>query len=126
MRVSGAATDRYRFRTSPLRNVELTGPYGHDGSVTSLRAFVDHYSESDRKLLGYDPSQLEPALRGTALDNAAAILAQRDTLLDGVVLSPEIVDKLMQYMSALTDPRARNLARAVPVRVPSGLPVDRP
>jgi len=126
MRVSGAATDRYRFRTSPLRNVELTGPYGHDGSVTSLRAFVDHYSESDRKLLGYDPSQLEPALRGTALDNAAAILAQRDTLLDGVVLSPEIVDKLMQYISALTDPRARNLARAVPVRVPSGLPVDRP
>ena len=126
MRVTGAADDRYRFRTSPLRNVELTGPYGHDGAITSLRAFVEHYSESDTKLLGYDPSQLEPALRGTALDNAAAILAQRDTLLSGVVFSPEIADKLMQYMSALTDDRARNLSRVVPVRVPSGLRVDRP
>ena len=126
MRVTGAVGDRYRFRTSPLRNVELTGPYGHDGSITSLRAFVDHYSESDKKLVAYDPSQLEPSLRGTALDNAAAILAQRDTLLDGVVLTAEIADKLMQYMSALTDDRARNLSRVVPVRVPSGLRIDRP
>jgi cytochrome c peroxidase len=31
MRVTGLADDRYRFRTTPLRNVELTGPYGHDG-----------------------------------------------------------------------------------------------
>jgi len=126
VRVTGTVGDRYRFRTTPLRNVELTGPYGHDGAITSLRAFVDHYSESDKKLLGYDPSQLEPALRATALDNAAAILAQRDTLLDGVVFSPEIAEKLMQYMSALTDARARNLSRVVPVRVPSGLSVDRP
>ena len=126
MRVTGALNDRYRFRTSPLRNVELTGPYGHDGSITSLRAFVEHYSESDKKLLRYDPSQLEPALRGTTLDNVAAVLQQRDTLLDGVVLSPEIAENLMQYMTALTDSRARNLSRVVPVRVPSGLPVDRP
>jgi len=126
MRVTGAASDRYRFRTTPLRNVELTGPYGHDGAVASLRAFVEHYSESDKKLLVYDPSQLEPALRGTVLDNATAILAQRDTLLDGVVFSPEIAEKLLQYMNALTDDRARTLARVVPVRVPSGLPVDRP
>ena len=126
MRVTGAASDRYRFRTTPLRNVELTGPYGHDGAITSLRAFVDHYSEADRKLLEYDPSQLEPALRATVLDNATAILAQRDALLEGVVFSPEIAEKLLQYMSALTDDRARNLSRVVPARVPSGLPVDRP
>lgn len=126
MRVTGASSDRYRFRTTPLRNVELTGPYGHDGAIISLRAFVEHYSESDRKLLEYDPSQLEPALQGTLLANARAILAQRDTLLDGVVFSPAIAEKLMQYMSALTDERARNLSRVVPARVPSGLLVDRP
>ena len=126
MRVTGLSSDRYRFRTTPLRNVELTGPYGHDGAIISLRAFVEHYSESDKKLLAYDPSQLEPALQGTLLTNAAAILAQRDTLLDGVVFSPEIAERLMQYMSALTDDRARTLSRVVPVRVPSGLPVDRP
>jgi cytochrome c peroxidase len=126
MRVTGAATDRYRFRTTPLRNAELTGPYGHDGAIVSLRAFVEHYSESDKKLLEYDVSQLEPALRGTLLGTGAAILAQRDTLLDGVVFSPAVADKLVQYLSALTDERARNLSRLVPTRVPSGLPVDRP
>jgi len=126
MRLTGAVSDRYRFRTTPLRNVELTAPYGHDGAITSLAAFVEHYSESDKKLLEYDPSQLEPALRGTALDNALAVLAQRDTLLAGVIFSPEIAEKLMEYMSALTDPGARNLSRVVPVRVPSRLPVDRP
>ena len=34
---TGNDADRYRFRTTPLRNGELTGPYGHDGSITSLR-----------------------------------------------------------------------------------------
>ena len=126
MRVTGDASDRYRFRTSPLRNVELTGPYGHDGATVSLRAFVDHYSESDKSLFAYDPSQLEPSLRGTLLGTTTAILAQRDTLLDGVVLSPAVADELMAYLSALTDERARNLSRLVPARVPSGLPVDRP
>jgi hypothetical protein len=35
-----------------------------------------------------------------------------------------VVDKLMAYMQALTDPAARNLSSAIPRRVPSGLPVD--
>src|SRR5512140_2113723 len=36
MNVTGDPADQYRFRTTPLRNVELTGPYGHDGAITSL------------------------------------------------------------------------------------------
>lgn len=123
MNVTGDPADQYRFRTSPLRNIELTGPYGHDGAFVSLRAFIEHYSESDVKLATYDPSQLEPALRGTVLPNAASILAQRDTLLNGVVLTPAVVDQLMAYMSALTDPRARDLTRLKPKRVPSGLSI---
>jgi cytochrome c peroxidase len=126
MNVTGLEKDRYRFRTTPLRNVELTGPFGHDGAIVTLREFVDHYSESDKKLLAFDPSLLEPALRGTLLPNAQAILAQRDTLLNGVVLSKDLVDKLMAYMLALTDPAARDLRHLTPERVPSGLPVDRP
>jgi cytochrome c peroxidase len=126
MRVTGDPTDLYRFRTSPLRNVELTGPYGHDGAFISLRDFVAHYSESDKTLLNYDPTQLEPALRATPLPNALAILATRDTLLNGVVLAPDVVDRLMDYLHALTDDAARNLSRSVPVRVPSKLPVDHP
>jgi hypothetical protein len=40
------------------------------------------------------------------------------------VLTPDLVDKLMDYMTALTDDAARNLSRTVPVRVPSKLLVD--
>jgi len=126
MNVTGLSSDLYRFRTTPLRNVELTGPYGHDGAITSLRAFIDHYSQSDVKLLSYNVSQLEPALQGTLLNNQSAILAQRDTLLNGVVFGDDILNKLMDYMSALTDDAARNLSKSVPTRGPSGLPIDRP
>lgn len=126
MNVTGKADDRYRFRTTPLRNVELTAPYGHDGSIMTLRGFVEHYSESDKKLLEFDPSPLEAALRGTLLPNAAAILAQRDTLLNGVVLTSDLVDKLMAFMGALTDAAARDLRRITPDKVPSRIPVDRP
>jgi cytochrome c peroxidase len=124
--VTGDAADRYRFRTTPLRNVELTAPYGHDGAYASLRDFVEHYSDSDQKLLAYDPSQLEPDLRGTVLDDKWAVLQQRDPLLDGVVLSPELVDDLTAYLESLTDPAARDLSLLVPDRVPSGLPVNQP
>jgi len=126
MNVTGLDDDRYRFRTSPLRNVELTGPYGHDGSIASLREFIEHYSESDLKLHAFDPSRLEPGLRLTMVNNAEDILLQRDPLLAGVVLTDALVDNLMAYMSALTDDAARNLSGSVPVRVPSKLPVDRP
>ena len=125
MNVTGLPEDRYRFRTTPLRNVELTGPYGHDGSIASLREFIEHYSESDLKLLAFDPSRLEAGLQLTMVNNHADVLLQRDTLLAGVVLTDALVDNLMAYMGALTDPAARNLSRSVPVRVPSGLPVDR-
>jgi cytochrome c peroxidase len=123
MNVTGDPADQYKFRTTPLRNVELTGPYGHDGSIATLQGFIEHYSESDVKLNTFDPSDLEPALRNTLLDNKAGVLAQRDTLLNGVVLTPELVDNLVAYMRALTDPAARNLSRLAPRRVPSGLPV---
>ncbi|HSL71583.1 MAG TPA: cytochrome c peroxidase [Longimicrobiales bacterium] len=125
MSVSNDAVDQYRFRTTPLRNVELTAPYGHDGAILDLRGFIEHYSESHLKLLAFDPSPLEPLLRGTLLPNASDILTTRDPLLEGVVLTEDLVNQLMDYMSALTDDRARNLARITPQRVPSGLPIDR-
>ena len=122
--VTGNAADLYRFRTTPLRNVELTAPFGHDGAILDLRGFVEHYSESDLKLHAFSPASLEPLLRGTLLSNASEILATRDTLLNGVVLTGSLIDALMDYLSALTDPAARAARHAVPQRVPSGLPVD--
>jgi cytochrome c peroxidase len=124
MRVTGNPAERYAFRTPPLRNVELTAPYGHDGAFFSLRDFIDHYSESDIKLRDFNVSQLEPALQGTVLPTLNDILATRDPLLTGVVFPPQVVDEVTEFMKALTDPAARTLDRLVPGRVPSGLPVS--
>ena len=124
LRETGLAADRYAFRTPALRNVELTGPYGHDGAFPDLRAFVDHYSESDIKLRSFSAAGLEPLLQTTLVPNADAILATRDTLLKGVVFPDQTIDEVTAFMFALTDPAARDLSRAVPARVPSGLPVD--
>jgi cytochrome c peroxidase len=125
MRVTGNPAHRYAFRTTPLRNVELTGPYGHDGAFHTLRGFVDHYSESALKLENFDVTQLEPELQGTMLHNLDAILATRDTLLQGVVFPASVIDEVAEFMRALTDPAARDLSSMVPASVPSGLPVDR-
>ncbi|MEO8448586.1 MAG: cytochrome c peroxidase [Gemmatimonadota bacterium] len=124
MNVTKLETDRYTFRTTPLRNVVLTAPYGHDGAFADLHDFIDHYSESDLKLRGFKPGNIEALLQNTIVPNFDAILANRDTILNGVVLPSATVDQLTTFMSALTDPAARNLERTVPRRVPSGLPVD--
>ena len=124
MRVTGNAAERYAFRTPPLRNVELTAPYGHDGAFFSLRDFVAHYSESTLKLQNYDFTQLEPLLQGTVLENFTEILATRDGRLSGLVLSEREVDDITEFMKALTDPGARTLIGVIPMRVPSGLSID--
>ncbi len=120
-RESHVAAEKYAFRTPPLRNVELTAPYGHDGAFFSLRDFVDHYSESDIKLMNFDASH--PEIPGV-LNNKIDILDSRDPLLQGVVFAPQTVDEVTEFMKALTDPAARNLTGVVPGRVPSGLPVE--
>ena len=51
--VSGAAEDRWRYRTPSLRNVGLTAPYMHDGSLATLEAVVQFYAEGG----GGDPAQ---------------------------------------------------------------------
>jgi len=124
MRVTGNAAEQYAFRTTPLRNVELTGPWGHAGQFATLRAFVDHYSESDTKLRNFDVMQLEALLRGTVQPTTEAILATRDPLLTGMVFPATAGEAVTAFLTALTDPRARDLKRIAPRSVPSGLPVD--
>ncbi|MEP7226970.1 MAG: cytochrome c peroxidase [Gemmatimonadales bacterium] len=123
-RITKNSADRYAFRTPALRNVELTGPYGHDGAFFDLRDFVDHYSVSHEKLMAFTPSPIEPLLVGTMQDTKDAILLTRDPLLQGVFFEPQVVDEVTEFMKALTDPAARNLGHLVPARVPSGLSVD--
>lgn len=40
---TGLVEDRWKFRTPTLRNVALTAPYMHDGSLPTLRAVVEFF-----------------------------------------------------------------------------------
>ncbi|MCA8881307.1 MAG: cytochrome-c peroxidase [Rhodobacteraceae bacterium] len=53
-RVTKRAEDRFRFRTPGLRNVALTGPWGHDGAYASLEAMVRHHLDPVAALDAYD------------------------------------------------------------------------
>jgi len=46
--VTGRKTDTGRFKAPTLRNVALTAPYMHDGSIPTLAAAVAHYVEGGR------------------------------------------------------------------------------
>ena len=124
-RVTGDPADRRRFKTPPLRNVELTAPYGHVGQFVTLRGFVEHYNNVDSTLVAYDVSQVEPLLQRTLLHNYDEILATRDTLLLPIRLEETVVDDLIEFLKALTDDSARDLSAVTPSSVPSGLPIDR-
>src|SRR5205814_2243385 len=62
---------QFAFRVAPLRNVELTAPYMHDGAFPTLDAVVRHYNDVPLTLTTYDASQLDPALRSTYHGDAA-------------------------------------------------------
>ena len=47
-RASGQARDMGRFRAPTLRNIAVTAPYMHDGSVATLEAVIDHYAAGGR------------------------------------------------------------------------------
>ena len=42
--VTEKTQDRWKFRTSSLRNVAVTGPYMHDGGLTSLAEVINFYN----------------------------------------------------------------------------------
>ena len=60
--VTGREADKWRYRTPSLRNVALTGPYMHDGSIATLEAVVAFYAEGG----GGDPAQ-DPRTRSVEL-----------------------------------------------------------
>ena len=124
-RVTGDPLDRRRFKTPPLRNIELTAPYGHVGQFMTLRGFVEHYNNVDSTLHAYDVSQVEPILHPTLLNNYSEILTTRDTLLVPIRLDEQTIDNLLEFLKALTDDAARDLLGVTPSRVPSGLPIDK-
>ena len=50
--VTGNPADRYKFRTSPLRNVALQPTFGHNGAFVSLDAAIRHHLDVRASLAG--------------------------------------------------------------------------
>ncbi len=73
--------DTGKFKAPTLRNIALTAPYMHDGSVPTLDAVLDHY-----------------AAGGRAHGNA-----QKDKLMTGFDLTPLNRADLIAFLGSLTD-----------------------
>ena len=83
--VTRAPADRWAYRTPSLRNVALTGPYMHDGSLATLEEVIEFYQRGgidnplrDRllrplQLSSEDKRNLAAFLRSLNGDNAAAL-----------------------------------------------------
>ena len=137
-RITGNIEDRCRFRTPPLRNVALTGPWGHSGAYNSLEAVIRHHLNPEAAMEQYDPEEhfIAPDradlneedfavfethnLTGTA-NRWQAIKNSSD--IEPVKLKDEDIYYLVEFLYSLTDPAALDLRSHVPKSVPSGLPV---
>lgn len=131
MRVTNRTEDAYTFRTPSLRNVMRTGPWGHAGAWSDMRAFLAHHANPAAGLDRYDAEQaILPQLAGTKPDwvilNAESeVAAIKAAALSGPSLTGDEIDALVAFLQALTDEGAIEGRLGVPDAVPSGLPVDR-
>ena len=126
-RETGNDCDRYAFRTPPLRNVALTGPWMHDGAFTTLEEAVRHHLDPIASLQNYDPSQLTALLTDKCQDQPESIANIEQWYADnasaGVQLTDEQIHLLLVFLDSLTSPSALDLSNTIPASVPSGLPV---
>ena len=121
---------QFLFRVAPLRNVELTAPYMHNGAYATLEAVVSHYNNVDSAMKAFSATELDPAYRSSYRGDAATI-AQVLATVDGrlrvrLQLSADEQRQIVAFLKSLTDPAARDLSSIIPASVPSGLPVRDP
>ena len=82
---TGKRRDIGKFRTPTLRNVQVTGPYMHDGSIKTLNEVIDHYAAGGR----------------AELNGAASPL--RSGLIQGFRISKSERRELLAFLMSLTD-----------------------
>jgi cytochrome c peroxidase len=87
-RHTGRDGDMGKFRAPTLRNIALTAPYMHDGSIATLEEVLDHYAAGGRSCANPQPAD--------ACSNA-------DPLMIGFELTPEQKRQLIAFLQALTD-----------------------
>ena len=133
--VTDDPNDIMKFRTPTLRNVALTAPYGHGGAYNTLRAVVEHHIDTVSSLYDYNANRqavlpIHPTLDASnyaAMDDQIAVdrIAAANELAP-FAYSAEDVDRILDFMNALTDPATLDLRSDQDVvnGVPSGLPLD--
>lgn len=84
-------SDVGKFKTPTLRNIALTAPYMHDGSVSSLTDVLDHYAAGGRTIHGGPDA-------GVGHDNP-----NKDALIGGFSLSDRDRIDLIAFLKNLTD-----------------------
>ena len=84
---TGQPDDEGKFRTPSLRNIALTAPYMHDGSIPTLAQVIKgHYAVAGRAAQGsYGPSPM------------------RSSLIAGFEVSEQEVQDLIAFLESLTD-----------------------
>lgn len=88
---TGQPADMGRFRTPSLRNITLTAPYMHDGSIPDLVAVIrNHYAVSGRAEALQAPGRANPL---------------RSPFIQGFEISDSEVNDLVAFLESLTDRR---------------------
>jgi len=126
--ITGNPADRYKFRTSPLRNVAVQPTFMHNGAFTRLEDAIRHHLNVMDSAMHYTPASqiLSADLRGP-LGPMDPVLARLDPALSSpIILNESQFEQLVAFVRhGLLDPRAtpERLRRLVPHSVPSGRPM---
>jgi len=131
---TGYSADRYTFRTPTLRNVALTAPYGHSGCYNSLRAVVEHHIDAVidpvNTLESYEQGQAVLPSRPDLDDLDFMVMNDHDSMeaiaeaaydMPMMNYSDNDIDRIIDFLHALTDPASIDLRNDTPASVPSGL-----
>ena len=99
---AGRVTNFGAFKTPGLRNIALTGPYMHNGGMSTLRQVVDFYVRGgDFAFTNSDDFDSQVTPLGLLRDEGA---------IPGLPTPEEMRDGLVQFLMTLTDDRVRNEA----------------
>ncbi|MDE0444717.1 MAG: di-heme enzyme [Gammaproteobacteria bacterium] len=90
--LTGDPGDRGAFRAPTLRNVALTAPYMHDGSLTDLGAVLDFYAAGGRNIETGEHA-------GDGRTNI-----YKSQFVQGFDMTPTERAELLAFLEALTDP----------------------
>ena len=130
-RVTGNIKDKYAFRTPSLRNVELTGPWGHAGAYSKLEAFINAHLNPQLALYNYDKSNVTltkyDANDWKIMDNATEVKAIADSItIKPIIVSDGEVMDILAFLGTLTDAKSQKGRLGIPETVPSGLKIPNP